>query len=171
MPKVRLNEPFKELRGQIDGLIFRPMPDGTIWVSRAPDYSRRKPSPWQKAHNRRFQQAARYGCQAAREHPIYAELARGTVKTAYNMAVSDWFRPPVIHEVTQREGSLLVRATDNVLVTKVEVTVLDEHGEELEKGEATRAEGDWWEYFPRLTGKTITAAAWDLAGNTTKFDL
>jgi hypothetical protein len=59
------------------------------------------------------------------------------------------------------------------MITKVEVMVFDPEraGVGLEQGEAIRGEGDWWEYLPQLAGKTITAAAWDLAGNVTKFVL
>jgi hypothetical protein len=38
----------------------------------------------------------------------------------------------------------------------------------VEKGNGIKGEGDWWEYLCKLAGKTITAAAWDLAGNVTK---
>jgi hypothetical protein len=70
-----------------------------------------------------------------------------------------------------RENMIRVRASDNVLVTKVVITILDEEGRLLEAGEATRQEGDWWEYIPRTTGKILTAAAWDLPGNVTRFVL
>jgi hypothetical protein len=56
----------------------------------------------------------------------------------------------------------------------VPVTLLDEHGGILERGAGLRAEGDWWEYVPGQMGRAITAitaTAWDLAGNVTKYDL
>lgn len=56
---------------------------------------------------------------AAKTKPVYGELAADTSKTAYNLALSDWFHPPVIHKVTQQDGHILVDATDNVLVTQV----------------------------------------------------
>jgi len=70
--------------------------------------------------------------------------------------------------VQQRDGRILVEASDTVMVAKVVITILDEKGMMLENGEAIRAEGDWWEYAPSAKGKTITAEAWDLAGNVTK---
>jgi hypothetical protein len=145
------------------------MPDGSTWVSAKPDFSQRKLSKGQKEHHGRFQEAARYAREAARAQPIYAELAKGTVKTAYNIALSDWFHPPVIHQVKRRGGRVLVEASDDVIVTKVQITILDEEGRILEKGEGIRGEGDWWEYISSSGGKTIMVEVWDLAGNTVEF--
>ena len=71
----------------------------------------------------------------------------------------------------QREGQILVEASDNMMVAKVVITMLDAEGMVLEKGEAIRREGNGWEYAPRMAGNIITAEAWDLAGNVTKFVL
>jgi hypothetical protein len=64
-----------------------------------------------------------------------------------------------------------VQATDNVRVTRVRVTVLDEAGKIVETGEATRTRGNRWEYASRAKGCTITAEAWDLPGNLTNKEL
>jgi len=168
MAKITTNELIKELRGAIGGMVFRQMPNGSIVVSRAPHYGkRRKYSKGQKDHQSRFKEAVMYARYGAKVHPIYAELAKGTVKSAYNIALSDWFNPPVIHEAQQRDERILVEASDNVMVTKVVITILDEEGKIVEKGEGVRQEGDWWEYVPSTVGKTVTAEAWDLAGNKT----
>jgi hypothetical protein len=59
----------------------------------------------QKDHQERFRKATFYARQAAKEQPIYAELAdQMPMKTAYNIALSDWFNPPVIHRIERREG-------------------------------------------------------------------
>jgi len=170
MAKVVMNELMKALSGQIGGLVFRQMPNGDVLVSMAPNFSRRKFSKGQKKHQQSFREAAAYARSAAKTQPIYAELAKGTL-TAYNIAVSDWFNPPVIHKVQQKDGRILIEASDNVMVTKVVVTVRDDQGAVLEKGEATRGEGNWWEYIPKTIRNTITTEAWDLARNVTKFVL
>jgi hypothetical protein len=43
-------------------------------------------------------------------------------------------------------------------------------GKMLQKGEATKGRGDWWEYVPAAEGKVI-AEARDLAGNVVKAEI
>jgi hypothetical protein len=163
------DELMKALSGALGGLVFRPMPDGSVVVSTPPHYGpHRKYSQGQKDHQRRFRQAAFYARVAAKTQPIYAELAAGTMKTPYNIALSDWFNPPIVKQIVQRGGRIFVEASDNVIVTRVQVTLLDEAGTVLEKGEAMRGEGDLWEYASTLEGKTVMAEAWELPGHMSK---
>jgi hypothetical protein len=91
------------------------------------------------------------------------------MKTAYNFALSDWFHSPVIHRIERREGCILVEATDNVMVSKVRVKVMDgPEGTVLEQGEAVKGKGDWWEFASQTQGGTILAEAWDLPGHVTQ---
>jgi hypothetical protein len=60
-------------------------------------------------------------------------------------------------------------AANSVRAAKVQVTILDDEGKALEKGEATKGEGNWWEFTCNTKGKTIIAEAWDLPNNVTKF--
>jgi hypothetical protein len=168
MPKVVMNELIKAFRGALGDMVFREMPDGSALVSVSPDFSQRKFSRAQKDHQSRFKEASRYARFAAKAQPIYAERARGTLKTAYNIALSDWFNPPVIHQIEWSDGQIRVEARDDVLVTKVQVTVLDEGEQVLEKGEAIRSHGDWWEFPSHARGSTIIAEAWDLPGHVGK---
>jgi hypothetical protein len=180
MTRAIFNGTVKGFRGKIGNLIFRQLPDGTTVMSQAqPKKNSRekkraklKRSPRQQAHNSRFQEAVIYGRWAAKTHPVYAELAAITpMKTAYNFAVSDWFHAPEIGCIAQQDGRILVDASDDVRVTKVQVTVLDDENRVLETGEAVRDEEDWWEFASRAEGKTVIAEAWDLPGNVTKLVL
>jgi len=173
MAKVKNNVLVRGLSGAVGNAVFRQMPDGSTWVSASPDFSRRKFSKGQKAHQSRFQQAASYARGAAQVHPIYAELAKGTTKNAYNIALSDWFNPPVIHRIERKDGQVWVEASDNVMVIKVRVRILDEDRKILEEGEAQQADAlssEWWVYDSNAHGQII-AEAWDLAGNMTKLVL
>jgi hypothetical protein len=169
MAKVIRNPVVRGISGGIGNLVFRQMPDGSTYVSGKPDFSRRKFSKGQKEHQSRFQEAAAYARDAAKSQPIYAELAKGTIMSAYNFALSDWFNPPVIHAIERRDGRIRVEASDNVLVVRVQVTVMDEKGKIMEKGNAVKADGDWWEYVTNANGKVL-AEAWDLAGNGVRKD-
>lgn len=169
MAKVENNVLVRGWSGKVGDAVFRQMKDGSTWVSVTPDFSRRKFSKGQKSHQSRFKEAASYARAAAKAQPLYAELAKGTTKNAYNIALSDWFNPPVIHRMECRDGKVWIDASDNVLVTRVRVTVLDEEGKTLEQGEAVQQGSNtgWWEYVTQAEGKLL-AEAWDLAGNKTK---
>jgi hypothetical protein len=78
------------LQGGIGGLVFCQMPDGAIIISDAPRHNKRKTTKKQKAHRKRFREAAMYAKWAVRKYPIYAKLAKGTWKSPHNFALADW---------------------------------------------------------------------------------
>ncbi|MFZ5910751.1 MAG: hypothetical protein ACOYYU_12120 [Chloroflexota bacterium] len=170
MAKVQDNLVVRGTSGSMGELVFRQMPDGSTWVSRKPDFSRRVFSAGQKEHQGRFRAAAAYARQAARTHPIYAELAAGTIRSAYSFALADWFHAPVIHKIERRGGVIRIEASDNVLVSEVRVMVLDGEGKVLEQGQAARVSGERWEYVPGAEGSVIVEAR-DLAGNAARGEL
>jgi hypothetical protein len=167
MAKVDDDSLLERIKGKLGDLVFRRMPNGETWVSRNYNFSNRKFSKGQKTHQTRFQRAAAYAKNAAKKHPIYARLAKGTVKSPYNWALSDWFKPPVVQQIERTKSHIRILATDNVIVTRVQVTILDKTGKVLAKGEATKGKDNWWEYVSGANGK-IVAEAWDLPGNVGK---
>jgi hypothetical protein len=180
MTKVLYNGSIQGFSGKIGDLIFRTLPDGNTIVSRAPkkrtwkekQRAKRKRSAAQNAHTSHFRKGVYYAKEAARILPVYQERAAATPTwTAYNHAMHDWFHPPQIGCLAQKDGFLLVEATDDVLVTRVQITILDDEGRVLEAGQAVRQEGDWWEFASRVRGRTVIAEAWDLPGNVTKLVL
>jgi hypothetical protein len=180
MTRVLYNGSIQGFSGRIGNLIFRTLPDGNTIVSRAPkkktykekERARLKRSAAQKAHTSHFRKGVFYAKEAARILPVYQERAETTPTwTAYNHAMYDWFHPPQVGCVAQEDGYILVEASDDVLVTRVKVTILDGEGRVLEAGEAVREEGDWWAFVSRAEGKTLIAEAWDLPGNVTKLVL
>jgi hypothetical protein len=52
----------------------------------------------------------------------------------------------------------------------VQVLILDEQGKVVEKGDALRSKGDWWEYVPTAEGKVVLEVR-DLAGNVVKEEM
>jgi hypothetical protein len=164
MAKVVKNPIVRGISGSVGRLVFRQMPDGSTWVSATPDFSKRKFSNGQKNHQRRFKEAAAHAREAAKTQPIYAQIAAGTMKTAYNIALSDWFNPPVIHCVERQDGRIRIQASDNVMVTQVRVMILGKDETVLDQGDAVKVDDLWWEYVSDKAG-TILAEARDLAGN------
>ena len=59
MAKTKLNPTLDQIRGAIDGMVFRRSASGTV-VSRRPDMSRVKWSPAQKAQRKLMQDAAKH---------------------------------------------------------------------------------------------------------------
>lgn len=164
MAKVKHNNFTTGLSGKFGNIVFRQMKDGTTVVAAAPDFTDRVFSEAQLATQSRFQQASAYARAAARENPLYAEFAAGTSKTAYNVALSDWYHTPDIQQVTVQEGLVHVEATDNVLVSNVVITIKDEQGRTLEQGEAARISESLWEYRTAAVGDVLVEA-FDLPGN------
>jgi hypothetical protein len=148
-------------------LVVRQMRDGRTIISAKPDFSNRQFSEGQLDQQSRMKEAAAYARVAAKANPIYAKLAEGTPKNAYNIAIGDWFNPPVIRRIEWHEGHIRVRANDDVMVTRVTVTILDDEGQRLEQGEAELMLGVWWVYDAANRGQ-IRVEAWDLAGNVTR---
>jgi hypothetical protein len=107
MAKATFDKPITGIRGEIGGLVFRQMKNGTVIVSRAPDFSRRKPSKRQKNHWDGFREAAA-AAKSAQSQPFYMELARAKGITPYNVALSDRMKPPVIHQIQRIDGRILI---------------------------------------------------------------
>lgn len=173
MAKVRKNIILQGVSGKFAGqIVFRHLRDGRTILAAVPDFSKRVLSEAQKAHHAKVKAASAYGKVASKENPIYAQLAEGTTKNAYNMAIADFFHAPVIHDV-QREGLLLqVWASDDVMVTRVHVTILGDDGMVLEEGNASQEEGDpkRWKFLSQQVGRTVIEV-YDLAGNVTTAEI
>ena len=90
-----------------------------------PDFSNRAFSQGQVDTQARFKRAIRYGREASKTRPLYEALAEGQPANAYNLALSDWFKPPVIDAIQRRKGPVRMTATDNILVTEVHNKILD----------------------------------------------
>jgi hypothetical protein len=171
MARTKTNVVVEGLSGKLGNqLVFRHLRDGRTIVCSKPDFSRRVLSNDQKAHHEKFKAAAAYAREASLSQPIYAKLAAGTIKNAYNLALGDWFHPPVIHEIEKRDGKIFVQASDDVCVASLRVMIVDEAGCVLEQGDAVQLEGNLWEYQPAAEGK-VMAEARDLAGNVVRKEM
>lgn len=171
MARVRRNQIVQGLSGKLgDQIMFRHLRDGRTIVCQIPDFSNRVLSKDQKAHHAKFKAGAAYAKEAAKTEPIYAQLAAGTMKNAYNVALADFFHQPVIHSLERMDKSLQIHASDNVMVVRVFVTVIDADGKSLEKGEAAQTCEDLWIYPLQHEGRVL-GDVYDLAGNVTKGEL
>ena len=168
MAKVKRNAIIEGLSGSLGkDLYARTTKRGKTIISQKPDFSNRQFSEAQLNVQNRTTQAADYAKVAYKENPIYAQKAAGTDLNAYNVAVRDWHRPPVISRIEWHDGKVRVMADDDVMVTGVTVRILDEERQPLEQGEAEPWIGVWWDYNAANKGQ-IQVEARDLAGNITR---
>ena len=79
-----------------------------------------------------------------------------------------------MRRIERRAGKIRVEASDNVMVTRVRVTIRNEEGAIVETGEAKPEDprkspsvAGWWEYAAQANGK-VMAEAWDLPGNVSR---
>ena len=111
-------------------LVFKQDKAGRTIVSIKPRFDEdREFTPAQLAQQERFQEAAAYAKDAAQTEAIYAEEAEGTAKSAYNVAMADWFHPPEVDEIdlTDYTGevgeTIRAKVADDVQVEVVSVVI------------------------------------------------
>jgi hypothetical protein len=169
MAKLKKNAVISGLSGSLGKDHYaRQTRDGETIISVKPDFSNRQFSEGQLNVQSGMKAAAAYAKVASKENPIYAKLAEGTAKNAYNVAIGDWFNPPdILSMILGFDGFIRVDAMDDVQVTKVVIAVLDQQEKHLEQGEAELMLGIWWDYKPANRGR-IQVEAWDIAGNVTR---
>lgn len=153
---------------------------GRILLTRRPVFPEdREFSHAQKGQQGRLRDAALYAKSVIGREAIYTVMAAGTARTAYNVAISDWFHAPVIAAMdlscwTGRAGEpIRIMALDDVMVKRVTVSISDEQGRLLERGEADPEDDEWWVYTTTqaVAGHPrVTAVAEDLPGNTTQVE-
>jgi hypothetical protein len=152
---------------------------GRVFLCRKPVFAAdREFSPAQKEQHGRFREAALYAKSAVGKEAIYTLMAEGTARTAYNVAIADWFHPPEIEMIdlsgwTGRPGeSIRVRALDDVMVRRVMVLIADGEDKVIEQGAAVQEEDDsWWVYTTTETASSssrVIALAEDLPGHVTQ---
>jgi hypothetical protein len=153
MATVRHNLVLEGLSGLLgDQLVLKRDRAGRTIVSRKPNFDNRVFSEDQKKHQSRFQEAAAYAKAAAKIEPIYKELTIGTAKSAYNVAVGDWFNPPEVGEVDVRGytgqvgETIRAKVIDDVQVTQVKLVISTGDDVVIEQGEMNLAQGLWYSY-------------------------
>jgi hypothetical protein len=178
MAKIDDNIIMEGIRGRLGKrLVYRKTRGGSTVVSTRPSFSEtREFTEEQLSQQSAFKQAIAFA-RKAKSQPAYKKLARGTEMTSFNVAVADWFSHPEVIEI-DRGGwtgelgqTILVEARDEVLVSGVQVAILDANGSLIEEGEAEPFESTWWSYTTTRQADLssivrVVATALDLAGNT-----
>lgn len=176
MARIHKNVVVNGLSGTIgDQLVLKRDRGGRTIVTAKPTFSDdRVFTKEQKEHMGDFREATQYAKVAAREEEAYAEKAQGTPRSAYNVAVGDWFHPPEVGEIDlsgwtgQAGESIHIMALDDVMVRRVRVMMADEQGVLIEQGEAVQMDALWWVYTTTQAASgrpNVIAIAQDLPGH------
>ena len=155
MAKVKLNPTLESIQGKIGDLVYRRFNDEEI-VGRMPDRTGIVPTPNQVAQQQKFRLAALYG-KAALADPqtrtVYEDAASRKGEPVFAVTVADFLNAPAVDEIdlagyTGRSGEIIrVRASDDVEVKGVSVSVRDQQGNVLEQGAATwSTTSETWSY-------------------------
>jgi len=175
MAKIRKNIIIQGLSGSLgDQLVIKQDKAGRTIIAASPTFDpNRTYSEAQQAQQEKFRDATTYA-KDAKTQEVYVEKANGTAKSAYNVAMADWFHAPEVQEIDMEAfngnvGDVIrVRAVDDVQVTQVTVLITDSGGSVFEQGAATNEGSGWWRYITQtaISGSPrIVASARDLPGN------
>jgi hypothetical protein len=177
MPKITMNAGFQSVSGALDDVIYRKI-RGQTFMTRRPDPRPSKPSPAQQKQRERFAAASYYAREILADpcqRRAYEALARDRNRRADKLLTSDFLTPPIIDEIDLsgyrgRVGDIIrVRATDDIEVVGVQVSVQTAAGLKLEEGPAKNVHGVWryiaTTALPPGDTVTIIATAKDRPGN------
>jgi hypothetical protein len=179
MATVKLNTLTALFQGKISGLVVARHNDGLI-LRRRPRPTTKELTAIQKAKQDRFRLAVAYAKSVVADperRRLYAALALHQRRRIYAIALADFLRPPVIHDIDSsgysgHPGDLIpIQTTDDFEVVDLNVVVSGPGGEIIEQGTAAPAPGgDRWTYqaamaIPPGQIVTITVTARDHAGN------
>lgn len=148
--KVQLNPVVERASGALGELVFREI-RGKTFVSRKPVASA-NPTEEQIAHRERFKKAAAYGKIAMADEavrPLYEAAAKAKNIPVFSLTIADYFNTPTIEKVdySQYDGKagsfLLINATDDFEVVRVNVAIKDTEGNFLDWGDAVQESGHW----------------------------
>ena len=179
MARVQNNNASYGIRGMINQLVFR-LVNGLTVVSRPP--VRKVPlSARQKLVVTRFTLGVQYAKSVLRDPGLKAlyESACKKGQSAFNLALSDYCKSPVIHEIDLSHFSSgsgnFIRAivTDNFKVVSVRMRIEKPDSTLLEEGEATAAgDGLSFHYVVKNSnaksgGNKLVVTATDVPGHST----
>jgi hypothetical protein len=155
MAKVTLNPTLIAIQGAVGDLVFKRF-EGEEIVSKMPDRTGIVPTAGQLAQMEKFRLAALYGKAVladAGSRQVYQDASARKGIPTFALTIADFLNAPAVDEVdlsayAGRSGDKIgVRATDDVQVQGVAVSIRDQGGALLEEGAAAwTAASAKWEY-------------------------
>ena len=176
MSSSRSNGLTKDYSGKFGDQYVLRRKNGKSLMTKLPEKTKRPPSEGQQRVIANFRAASAFAREKLSDPAIReAYLKKGNgVRSAYNVAMADFFNPPVINLINtgfykgNAGNVILVEAIDDFRVERVILTLSDANGNVLESGDCTHTgDGPEWVYtlmqdqLP-VTGQSIRAVAFDL---------
>lgn len=185
MATIKDNIAMKGMSGKLgDILVYRQRGGKTI-VSKTPTKTA-KMTDKQLAHAQKFKAASTYAKNALLDPTLKdlytAEAKKRNIANAYNMALADYLKSPVINNIDHSGYTggttgekIITEVEDNFKVIKVSVKIVAKDKSTLEEGEATLSNGKWkyatTSLNATLQGTKIIISATDRPNNTTKKEI
>ena len=179
MAKMKDNNATHGIRGKVNQLVYSQRFGETV-VSKPP--IRTAPlSESQKNINSIFKQAVLYA-RTVLQNAVIRQAYKTKAKpgqTAFNLAIADYFKPPIVvsvnlSQLANQVGSRITAlVTDNFRVEAVKVKIEKANGALLEEGNAVlQPDGLNWQYTTttangNTAGNTVSIIATDLPGHST----
>jgi hypothetical protein len=183
MAKVKYNVVTHGVTGKIGDLLQFRQRHGRTIIAKIASRSNNVTTGQQMVRDK-FRLAAAYAKSAMMDpqlKKLYGLRAGGEI-TSYNLAIKDFFEPPVIKTVNteayhgQVGNTIIINAMDDTEVKEVRVQIFDSDDSLMEEGLAIRdGEEDNWIYTvtvflnPTAMGRLIVEA-FDLPGNKTSYE-
>jgi hypothetical protein len=185
MSQTRNNVITKNFSGKLGKQIVFRNCDGVTVMAAVPKLTSNPPTEGQLTFRHTFLKATLYAKAMLANPLMKAKYALKATKrrSAYNVAVGDYIKPPVVDKIdaTGYAGAIgdkiIVDASDCFEVTKVHVAIADNAGTVVEEGNcALDTMNLFWEYtttvaHPVIAGLKVTATATDNPGHTGQKDL
>ena len=155
MAKVKLNPALEAIHGHVGDFVFKRW-EGEEIVGKMPDRTGIVPTALQVAQQEKFRLAALYGKAVMADtttRQVYDDASARKGIPAFALSVGDFLNAPAVNEIDLSGYSgkigdkIRVRASDDMEVSGVGVTIRAQDGAVLESGPAVKTPGDiTWTY-------------------------
>jgi hypothetical protein len=180
MAKITFHPTVQHMHGGMGKMVFKER-DGMDIVAEKPDQVNQPNTPAQQAQKELFTQGAHYA-KGVMADPVakqpYVAKSKAVHKSAFSLAVGDFLTPPSVDSVDvtgyhRHVGdAIVIKAHDDMQVTGVTVSIVDNTKTAVENGTATLdAISGAWKYVATKDASakpsvTVTVNALDLPGHT-----
>ena len=184
MAQSKKNVVIHGMSGKLGGLVVFRQRFGKTLLTTAPGTRTKEQSAAQQEITNRFQKAVVYAKSVLADPAVKAEYkaAAGEGRSAYNLAIADFFNSPSILNVdvsayTGEAGQpIMMQVTDDYKVKSVSIAIRNADDSVVEEGMAVQQANllDWvyttTTANPAIAGDKVVVTATDYPRNVTKFE-